>query len=115
MARVDIAITTAPGSYAGESVAVMFTAADTSDKNQFALTNRDVVLIHNTGGGAATWTATSVPDSYGREQHIAAESIAAGAVHVFGPIGLNGWQQTDGAFYLEASAATVKFAVIRLP
>ena len=115
MARDDVTVTTAPGAYAGESTAVTMTAADTSNKEQFALTVRELLLIHNTGGSAATWTATSVDDSFGRTEHITAESIAAGAIHVYGPTALNGWQQSDGKFYFEASATSIKFGVIRLP
>jgi hypothetical protein len=115
MPRQTVTATVAPGAYAGTSTAVTFTAANTTDKEQFALSGRDVLLIHNTAGAAATWTATSVEDAYGRTEHIAAESIAAGAIRMFGPIAMEGWRQTDGNFYLEASAATVRFAVIRLP
>lgn len=115
MPRIDTPATIAPGAYGGVSNAVTLTAADTTNKNMFTMTGKDLLIIQNTGGSAATWTATSVADPYGRVGNIAAESIAAGAIRVFGPIPLEGWAQTDGKFYLEASANTVKFAVIRLP
>lgn len=114
MARQDIPATTAPGSYQDASTAVVFTAADPVNKEEFVLSGNDLLLIHNTGGAAATWTATSAPDRLGRSDDITAESIAAGAIHVFGPISLEGWRQADRRFYFEASAATVTFAVIRL-
>jgi hypothetical protein len=115
MPRQTLPVTSAPGAYSGASAVVTFTAANTTDKEQFALTGKELILINNTGGGAATWTATSVADPYGRVGNIAAESIAAGAIRVFGPVKVEGWSQTDGKFYLEASANTVKFAVIVLP
>ncbi len=115
MPRQEVAVTTAPGAYKGTSTAVTLTAADTTNKEMFTLTGQELLIIQNTGGSAATWTATSVPDpNFGRTGNIAAESIAAGAVRVFGPIKMEGWRQSDGKFYMEASAATVKFAVIRL-
>lgn len=115
MARQDVAVTAAPGAYADASTAVAFTAADPVNKEQVSVTGRELILIRNTGAGAATWTATSTDDRHGRSDDIAAESIAAGEVRVFGPVTLEGWRQTDGKLYFEASAATVTFAVIRLP
>lgn len=115
MARQSIAVTTAPGSYTDASVPVTFTAADPVNKEEFTLSGRELLLIRNTGGTAATWTATSVADRLGRNDDVTAESIAAGAIHVFGPISMEGWRQIDRQFYFEASAATVTFAVIRLP
>ena len=115
MPRQTLPVTSAPGAYSGASAVVTFTAANTTDKEQFTLTGKELILINNTGGGAATWTATSVADPYGRVGNIAAESIAAGAIRVFGPVMPAGWEQSDGKFYLEASANTVKFAIIRIP
>lgn len=115
MARQDVAVTTAPGAYTDASTVVTFTAADPVNKEQVTISGRDLILIRNTGGTAATWTATSVSDRLGRSDDVTAESIAAGAIHVFGPLALEGWRQVDGKFYFEASAATVTFAVIRLP
>lgn len=113
MARQELTATSAPGAYAGESAAVTMTAADTTDKEQFTLTGRELLLIHNTGGSPASWTATSVDDPFGRSEDITTEAIAAGAIHVYGPTRLEGWAQTDGKFYLEASSADVEFGIIR--
>jgi hypothetical protein len=91
------------------------TAANVADKNEFALTGREVVIIHNTGASTRTYTITSVPDPFGRTGDITAQNIAAGAIHTIGPFGLLGWQQTGGTLYLEASHAEVKIGVIALP
>lgn len=115
MARQNVTKTTLLGAYTGASVALTETAADTTNKEQFALTGREVLLIHNTGGSSYTWTATSVDDRLGRSEDIATESIAAGAIRVWGPITTEGWQQTDGNIYVEASNTAVKFGVITLP
>lgn len=115
MARQNVAVTAAPGAYTDASTVVTFTAADPVNKEQVTVTGRELILIRNTGAGAATWTATSTDDPHGRTDDITAESIAAGEIRLFGPVAMSGWRQTDGKLYFEASAATVTFAVIRLP
>ena len=112
MPRVAVAKTVAPGAYAGTSTAVTMVNEDTGDGLYFDLTGRELVIIHNPSGGALTWTATSVDDRYGRAENITTESIAAGAIRVFGPVELEGWQQTNGQFYFTASTTAVKFGII---
>lgn len=97
-----------------DGVTLTFEAANTTDKEQVALTGKEIVIAHNTNAGAQTVTITSV--SYlGRTGHITADSIAAGAMHIYGPFDLRGWKQADGYLYLEASSADVEFAVITIP
>lgn len=115
MPRQTLTKTTSPGPNPTAGVAVTMTAADTVNKEQFALTGREVLIIQNTGASAYTYTITSVADPYNRTGHITAQSIAAGAIHVIGPLGLEGWRQTDGNLYLEANNAAVKYGVITLP
>jgi len=115
MARTVLTVTNVPSPYAGASAAVTMTAADTTNKNSFPLTGREIVIAQNTGASSRTVTITSVDDRYGRSEDIAAESIAAGAIQVYGPgLALEGWQQTDGSLYLEANHAEVKFGILRL-
>lgn len=115
MARTVLTTTSVPSPYAGAGVAITMTAADTSNQNSFPLTGREIVIAHNTGATPRTVTITSVDDRYGRSEHIAAESIAAGAIRVYGSgLALEGWQQTDGSLYLEANHAEVKFGILRL-
>lgn len=88
------------------------TAADTTNKEQFVLTGKELIIVHNTGAGARTYTVTSVADPFGRTGDIAAQSIAAGAIHVVQP-GIAGWQQASGGYlFLEASHAEVKFGIV---
>lgn len=116
MARTALTKTTVPSPYAGASTAVTMTAADTTNQNSFPLTGREIVIAHNTGASSRTVTITSVDDRYGRQENIAAESIAAGAIRVYGPgLALEGWQQTDGSLYLEANHAEVKFGILVIP
>ena len=115
MPRVTLTRSNSPGPNPTAGVAVTMTAADTTNKEQFALTGREIVIIHNTGASSRTYTITSVADPYGRLGDITAQTILAGAIHTVGPFGLLGWQQTGGFLYLEASHAEVKFGVIALP
>lgn len=112
MARTTLTKTTPPGSYAGAGTTLTLTAADVTNKNQFVASGNDLVIAYNSGAGAATITITSVDDPFGRREDIAAESIAAGAYKLFGPFKRQGWAQSDGYIYLEASSVDVKFAVI---
>lgn len=115
MARQTLTKTTAPSPNPTAGTAVTFTACNLTDKEQFALTGRELILVKNDDAASQTYTINTVADPYGRTKDITANSIAAGAIHVVGPIGLIGWQQTDGNLYLEASDTDVKFAVITLP
>lgn len=115
MPRVTLTRTNSPGPNPAAGVAVTMTAADTVNKEQFALTGREILIVHNTGASSRTYTITSVADPFGRLGDITAQTIAAGAIHTIGPFSLAGWQQTGGYLYLEASNAEVKFGVIALP
>jgi len=115
MARQTLTKSNSPGPYPTAGVAVTMTAADTSNKEQFALTGREVVIVHNTGATGRTYTITSTADKAGRTGDITTQAIAAGAIHTIGPFALEGWQQSGGWLYLEASNAEVKFGVIQLP
>ena len=115
MPRVTLTRSNSPGPNPTAGVAVTMTAADTVNKEQFALTGREVLIIHNTGASSRTYTITSVADPFGRLGDITAQTIAAGAIHTVGPFGLAGWQQTGGFLYIEANNAEVKFGVIALP
>lgn len=46
---------------------------------------------------------------------ISAYSLGAGEYAAFGPFEREGWMQSDGYIYLEASHAEVKFGVLTLP
>lgn len=114
MARTAVTKTVAPGGYAGTGIILTQEAADTVNSNKFPATGNDIIVASNTDVGAQTVTITSVDDKYGRQENITAYSIPAGEIHIFGPFSYHGWQQSDGAIYLEASDATVKFSIIQL-
>lgn len=116
MARQDLTVTANSGTYPTTGAALTFTAADTSNKERFVLTGKEVVLVWNTGGSSYTYTVTSTADPQGRTGDISTVSLAAGVIHAIGPLGLSGWRQSTGGYlYLEASNAAVKWAIYRLP
>lgn len=116
MPRQTLTKSTAPGAYSGSWAAVTWTAAETTDKEQFAITGRELLLIRNTSEDTPYHvTITSVDDPTGRTRHISQVDIAFGATVVWGPVALTGWQQIDGNLYLEAEDAAIEYAVITLP
>ena len=115
MARTVLVKTTAPGGYAAAGVAVTMAAADVGNGNRFVATGKELLVARNSGAVDRTVTIDSAPDPYGREGDISAETIAAGAIRVWGPFPLTGWRQSDGYVYVDGSNAEVLFGVIVVP
>lgn len=115
MARQDLTVTDGTSAYPTAGVAVTMTAADTSNKERFVLAGNEVIIVQNTGGSSHTYTVTSTADPQGRTGDISGVTIAAGAIHCIGPLGIPGWRQSVGGYvYLEANHAEVKWGVYRL-
>ena len=108
MARVTITKQVPVGAYPTLPV-----SADAANKNQFAPSGDDLVIVHNTGVGANTITFTSMVDEFKRTGDITAYSVGAGEIAGF-RFKSPGWMQSDGYVYIEASNAEVKFTVIQL-
>lgn len=108
------ALGTKTSAYSAGAADLTMTAADATNKEQVAITGQELVIAHNTGASAYTVTISSVADDQGRTGDVATYSLAAGDYAIFGPFGLEGWKQTDGKLYFEASNASVKFGVVRL-
>lgn len=117
MARQILTKTAAPGAYAGSWTEVTFTAADASNKEQFALTGKELLLMRNTSADTNYYVTIESTATQGtnRESDITEVDIPFGDVVVWGPTALDGWQQTDRNLYLEAENAAIEFAVITLP
>lgn len=95
---------------------LVWTAADPAWFNAVACTGNELLIVWNTDALAAgTVTLLGAPDSYGRSAQITAYSLAAGDIAVFGPLRTDAFRQADGKAWFQASAATIKFAVFRLP
>ncbi len=95
----------------------VFTAAGASfaDGASFAITGKELLLVHNGAGTAQTVTISSVADEKGRTGDISAYSVGAGEYAAFGPFKKPGWAQAaDGnKLYFAASNTAVEFAVLR--
>lgn len=97
------------------ALAVAFAAGDNANGNSFPVTGKEVILVQNSDSVAQTVTLSSVADALNRTGDITAYSIPAGAFAAFTPSQITGWKQTDGTMHLACSAATIKFAILRLP
>jgi hypothetical protein len=121
MARQTLTKSTAQGNFptlqpAANSLDLIMTAADATNKEQFVASGKDLIIFHNTGVSTRAVTFTSVVDpKNNRPGDVTAYSIGAGKYGHFGPLTREGWMQTDGYIYSEASHADVKFGVITLP
>jgi len=94
---------------------LVMTAADATNKEEFVSSGREIVIAHNTGVSTRTVTVTSVADGFSkRTGDISAYSLGAGEYAVFGPFERQGWMQSDGKIYLEASHADVKFGIVTI-
>lgn len=120
MARTALTVQETPGRFpalpiTADAADLAWTAADNVNKNSFALTGREIILVRNDNAGAQEITISSVVDAYNREGDIEAYSVGIGEYAMFGPIPLDGFRQSDGLCYLEAAVADVYFAIIRFP
>lgn len=120
MARQTLTAFTAVGPYpalqpAANSLDLAFTAANATDKEEVIVRGPTLLIAQNTGAGARTVTVTSVADDKRRTGDITAYPIDAGEFAVLGPFNADGWMQSDGKLYFEASHSEVKWAVVRLP
>jgi hypothetical protein len=92
----------------------VFTVADNVNFDEFAFTGRELILVSNPTGGALTFTLESVADGAQRTGDVTTYSVGAGLFSCFWAGNVVGWNNS-GKFFLKGSAATLKFAVIRIP
>jgi len=106
----------APGSYPTAGIVLTQTAADAANLEEFKMTGRELLIAWNPDVGPHTVTIDSVANQQGRTLDVTADSIAAGATHVYGPFTTKlGWVQGDGTLNFEADSALIEFSVIRMP
>lgn len=95
---------------------VTWTAADTTWFDAAVSTGREILLVRNTHAtDDGTVTIMGVADAYGRTANITDYVIHPGDVAFFGPLSSAGFLQANGKFWFSGSAATIEFAVVRLP
>lgn len=118
MARKQIPIITPLGPYPGvvsaNALDFVFTTADNVNFDQFNFTGRELLIVRNSTGGALTFTLESVADPQGRTQDITTYSLSAAELAVFWCGNLTGWNNA-GQFFLRSSAATMDYAVFKIP
>ena len=115
MARVSLTKTTAPGPYTADGVAIVWTAADVANKEEFIMEGNDLLLVRNEDVAPHNFTITSAEDRMGRVGHITNQALAAAGWAVLGPFKkLDGWQQSTGVLYIEADDVNIEWAVIKL-
>ncbi len=121
MPRVTLTAMTALGPYNPDAYAVAnaadlpMTAADITDFNDVVMTDRQLLLVHNTGGSGALFSVISSNDPYGRKGNIVTYSIGAGDYVIFGPFKILGWTTTSGRLNFNATSADFKVGIINLP
>ncbi len=114
MAKIVHTAVLVPGSLDFDGATITFVAATPASDEETLLTGKEMIIAHNTTGGALTVTINSVNDPFGRTKDIAADSIPANSFKIYGPFSTTGWQQTDGNLYFEASASGIEFVVLKL-
>lgn len=114
MARTALTITELAGPFATDLDDLTFEAADTANQNKFTFTGDEIILAWNKDASPHNVTLTSVADPQNRTGHISTRSVPANTIAAFQATEIEGWQQSDGAFYLEADNAQVFFAILRL-
>lgn len=120
MARVTMTAIAPLGPYitgqpAANALDLTMTAADASNKQQVAFNGPKLLLMQNTHASTPyTVTITSKADNRGRSQDVTTYSLEAGDIAAFKIDNAEGWQQSDGNLYFEASNAAVKFCVLSL-
>ena len=116
-ARTALTVQSKPGLYGtigAGALALTFTAADAVNKNEFIGSGREAIIARNVGASAYTVTISSAPDELGRVKDVGPYSIPANGIAYFGPVPLRGFGQTQRKIYLEASNASIEFAVVRV-
>lgn len=122
MARTNIVpqVNVPIGSYptlplsAGFADLSLTSTSDPTDRSTPLVDRKTMVLAYNSDSSAHTITFTSATDTLNRKGDIAAYSMAALKISVFGPFQNIGWQ-TGGLLLIDVSDPKVQLAVITLP
>lgn len=113
MARQSHTAVPGTGQYPTAPFTLTQTAADATNYEQTAHTGREVIIFENSGATLRNITITSVADNRNRTGDVTF-TLAAGAFKAIGPLGIEGWRQTDGNLYFQADHADVLISVIRI-
>ena len=115
--RTALALISPPGTYPGviaaDAADFTWEAADNVNGNEVVLSEGEIVLVRNDDAGAQTVTFHSVADEFNRTGDITDYSLGPGEYAMFGPFKVPGWAQPGNLLHINASTATVMFAVIK--
>lgn len=96
-----------------DAVTVTATAANATDKEQVVYSDRLLLLARNSGASSRTVTVTSIAHPETKRTGDITETIPAGEMRLLGPFHIDGFKQSDGYLYLEASHAEVLWSAIK--
>lgn len=113
MARQTHTAVTSTGKYPTAPVTLTATAADATNFEETAHTGREVIIFRNSGASSRNITITSVADNRNRSGDVTF-ALAAGAIKAIGPLGIEGWRQSNGMLYFQANHAEVLISVLRV-
>lgn len=115
MARQTLTAAQANGPWPvlADAVTVAMTAANATDKEQTALTGRELLIARNSGATPRVCTITSVAHPETKRTGDIVETVPAGEARLFGPFAVDGFRQSDGMLYFEAAHAEIVWMVIR--
>lgn len=114
MARQTITPVSVSGKWPTAFITLTATAADATNFEKMPFTGREILVAVNTNSGstARSVTVTSVASPItGRTGDITV-SIPAGAYRMIGPLAVEGFRQSDGYLYFQATHAEVKYLAI---
>lgn len=100
-----------PATVAANDLDITWTAAVVGDAT-FACTGKELLLVHNSGVSAATFTLTSVVDQYNRRADVEGYSLGADEYAAFWYGNTVGWRDSNGTATLDASSTDLNYAVI---
>lgn len=113
MARQSHTAVETSGKYPTAPTTMTATAADAVNFEETAHTGREVIVFRNSGSTTRNITITSVADNRNRTGDITF-TLANGASKFVGPLGIEGFRQTNGKLYFQADHAEVLISVIRV-
>lgn len=117
MARQSHTVQTGSGKYptTASLTALTWLAANAVDFEQVDFSGREILLARNTSADTAyNVTVTSVASVRTARTGNIVKSLAFGAQLPIGPLGIDGWRQSNGKLYFAGANAAIEFAVVRL-
>lgn len=95
--------------------ALTFLAADPVNFEETEYGDRVIIIARNVSADTAyDVTITSVASSKTGRTGTLVKELGFGEILPIGPLGADGWRQSDGTLHFAGEAADIEFAVVRL-